>query len=1022
MRSVVQRAVAAGLLLGISEWLVTLPSAWGLMLSHSERARYLASSAALSVSLVVLLSLFGRRALGWVEDAVGEVGVRRRLWLVTALPSGLLAGLLAWSLTGGRRVADLALRPLLVLAFSLGIAFASAALLQFLRALVVEDRRRARVASAVALALLTPTLLLADVRVLPRLYPAFHLGLSVASLASATLFGALDPGLSLGRFARAASRLVPALAILALPFAVYSLVSMQSAPNLGYVVEERAPLTGKALSLVMALSPAEERPDDSEADVRARAAGAIGIELPDPNILLITVDALRADRLEAYGGEGLTPQLDALARESVVFLRAYTPTPHTSYALTSMLTGKYLRPVLELPDAPTDHPTLPEILRQYGHRTAAFFPPAIFFVDAGRFASLEANGFGFEYQKKMYASAHERIGQLEVYLEEVGAERPLFVWVHLFEPHEPYDPDPRFRRGDSAEARYDGEVAASDDAIGGLVRSFRAARPGATVIISADHGEEFGDHGGHFHGSTLYEEQVSVPLLWSTPGIEARTSERPVELVDIATTVLASLGIPRDARMRGDDIGPLLRGEEESGPDYAFAGIGDERMIVDGRYKAICSAGRPTCRLYDLETDPRERRNLAAEDPERAAAMRAALGAFIGSIPRVEAIAMQGEHAWPEPLARAALGDPTVGPDVLPLLGDGRVAVREAAARAMASLRYPPARPILARLMEGDVDPSVRAEAALALLAAEDARGASPAREIIDRGDATEGGVERARRAALLLAGAGDAHGLSVLLALVVEGAADEETRRSAVEALGQLRRAADRPETTKALLPLLRDVRLRADVARALGSIGARAAADALHTALEFERYAPAREAEAEALVALGDRRVRAQIVRFLGMESSIPNGVALLAAAGERGYPLLPLSEGLRGLGGEWRCLEGGCVPGASAALSFGAARRATRATPSRVVLRVHGVEGSALGLDERALRPLRAGWQEVSFAFEDNPSLVALRVVGDAMVFGAVRVPQTEEIPPPAPEPWQEEGGEGEGASQASSLPSR
>src|SRR5690606_30494727 len=123
--------------------------------------------------------------------------------------------------------------------------------------------------------------------------------------------------------------------------------------------------------------------------------------------LLVTVDTLRADRLGAYGGRDLTPSMDALAAEGRVFGRAYTPTPHTSYALSSLLTGKYLRPVLELSRAPTDHPTLPDLLRRYGYRTAAFYPPAIFFVDAARFEALEARGFGFEYRKAMFAPAEE---------------------------------------------------------------------------------------------------------------------------------------------------------------------------------------------------------------------------------------------------------------------------------------------------------------------------------------------------------------------------------------------------------------------------------------------------------------------------------------------------------------------------------------------------------------------------------------------------------------------------------------
>jgi arylsulfatase A-like enzyme len=212
----------------------------------------------------------------------------------------------------------------------------------------------------------------------------------------------------------------------------------------------------------------------------------------------------------------------------VLFERAYTPTPHTSYALSSLFTGKFLRQVLSLPNAPSEHPALPELLREHGYRTAAFYPPAVFFVDAERFKTLAERRFGFEYAKEMFAPAAERVRQLDRYLAQVEAGRSLFVWVHLFEPHEPYDPPPAFARGERPVERYDAEVSAADAAVGELVRTFRRSRPGALVIVTSDHGEEFGEHGGEHHGTSLYDEQVRVPLLWSAPGkLAAHVAERP---------------------------------------------------------------------------------------------------------------------------------------------------------------------------------------------------------------------------------------------------------------------------------------------------------------------------------------------------------------------------------------------------------------------------------------------------------------------------------------------------------------
>ena len=105
-------------------------------------------------------------------------------------------------------------------------------------------------------------------------------------------------------------------------------------------------------------------------------------------------------------------------------------------------------------------------------------------------------------------------------------------------------------------------MRAADAAVGQLVTAFRRARPGAVVILTADHGEEFGDHGGHHHGTTLFEEQVRVPLLWSAPDrAPAHHVGTAVEILDITTTLLSALGIPREARMRGDDLGSVARAD-----------------------------------------------------------------------------------------------------------------------------------------------------------------------------------------------------------------------------------------------------------------------------------------------------------------------------------------------------------------------------------------------------------------------------------------------------------------------------
>lgn len=997
------RALLAGLLVAAIELaLARGGTTWSLFLGDAERNQYVGLAfltAAGATALVFGMGLLLRRVS---DDAV----FRGRI--LSALTFACLAVLL-YLLTDGRRVRDAALRwP--------GVAVLSAGggALVMKASPWLETRARAGGSALLAgvFALLAGAAAVVDATLLLRLYPAFHAALAALVVVAAALGAWLLP-LPLGRVGAHAGfavgmRALSVVLVLALLATPAALVRASLAPNLTFVVAEYTSVTGKLLQLALRVAP--EREDDEVVGVSAGDGGVTqpaetrsGLRLESRNVLLITVDALRADRI---GGErGLTPHVDALAAESAVFSHAYTPTPHTSYALSSMLTGKYLRPVLELPNAPREHVALPELLRRYGMRTAAFYPPAIFFVDAHRFEALREGHFGFEYRKEMFASAQARVPQLREYLEsldaEPGAERDVFVWVHLFEPHEPYEPDPRFARGDSAEERYDGEVAAVDDAIHQLVRVFREHRPGATVVISADHGEEFGDHGGLYHGSTLYEEQVRIPLIWSTPGlVPARVLPAPVELVDVATTLLAALAIPRDARMRGDDLGPLLV-HGEGGPAYAFAEVGDARMVTDGVYKAICESDSNRCQLYDLAADPRERRNLAGEDPATLSRLREELGRFVGSIPRVEALALAGQQGWPEALARAELGDATSAPGLVPLLGDERAAVRAAAARLLGRLRHAPALGTLLRLRDEDPEVSVKDEAALASLALGEASSADVVRAIAQREGAT---LELQRRAALALAERGDASLGGVLDAWAGDPDAGEDARSRVIAILGELRQTRSVPT----LIALLADVRLGPVAATALGAIGDRRAIAPLRLQLQNERYLDARAAEAAALVQLGDRSVVTEIQRFLGMEQPLPGGIDLLEALGELARPSsrgVLLASTPEALVGTWTCSAEGCAAPTRSQLLF-----PTEGGPAgdlQVVCASRSAAGGTVQIGDGS-HAVSAGHDQAAVRFTGRLRTLDLLTSSGVTVSACVVVPAQAELPPPAPEPYAEDAG--------------
>src|SRR5262249_20720174 len=144
--------------------------------------------------------------------------------------------------------------------------------------------------------------------------------------------------------------------------------------------------------------------------------------------------------------------------------------------------------------------------------------------------------------------------------------------------------------------------------VGLIVDAVRKARPGAVVLVTADHGEEFGEHGGRYHGSSVYEEQVRVPLLISAPGLlKSRRVSQPVQLVDLLPTVLAGLNIPRPARVRGTDLGPLLVGKPpapgfEEG--FAFAETDEQTLLARGELRLVCARKIGACALYDLARDP----------------------------------------------------------------------------------------------------------------------------------------------------------------------------------------------------------------------------------------------------------------------------------------------------------------------------------------------------------------------------------------------------------------------------------
>jgi choline-sulfatase len=367
-----------------------------------------------------------------------------------------------------------------------------------------------------------------------------------------------------------------------------------------------------------------------------------------PHILLITLDTTRADHIGAYGYTlARTPQLDRLAAEGVLFERAVAAAPITLPAHASVLTARY----------PFSHgvrnngtfslsasmPTLATALHAAGYRTAAFVSA---FVLDRRFGL--ARGFD-RYDDHMETGAPataelERRGDRSAlaagaWLAEHARERgPFFLWLHLYDPHDPYDPPPPFRDA-FADRPYDGEIAFDDDVVRSLVDRLDRADVLASTIVAVigDHGESLGDHGEVTHSMFVYESALRVPMILRWPGrLRAGTRVRAlVRGIDLAPTLLDLAGLPSLDGAQGQSLVPLVRAGT-AGPASAYGETyfplfymdwAPLKSIQDDRWKFIDA---PMPELYDLAADPREQTNLAAREPARVAALGRALASLAG--------------------------------------------------------------------------------------------------------------------------------------------------------------------------------------------------------------------------------------------------------------------------------------------------------------------------------------------------------------------------------------------------------
>ena len=375
-----------------------------------------------------------------------------------------------------------------------------------------------------------------------------------------------------------------------------------------------------------------------------------------PDVFLITIDTLRADHVGCYGYKQVeTPALDALAADGVSFTQAFTHSPITNTSHITIMTG--LLPSVHgvtdfgVPLSP-QHVTAAELLKRRGYQTAAFIGAVI--LDSNTLAPGLDRGFDFYDNFPAKTETKQRWGRVERRGMEVVAHAeswfekhragPHFVWVHLYDPHDPYEPPSPFSEK-YKDHLYDGEIAYADSAVANWITFLKKAGvyDNAIIVVTGDHGEGLGEHGEETHGLFLYDSTLHVPLILKTAGAvhHGTVIDSQVRTTDILPTILSAAGVAAPAELNGESLLPLLEqtnnaqtssnrtlfGETDYPLRWGWAPL---RALRADNTKWI-QAPRPE--LYDLQADPKELKNLYTAGSSKTQSMQAEMAKWKAKLP-----------------------------------------------------------------------------------------------------------------------------------------------------------------------------------------------------------------------------------------------------------------------------------------------------------------------------------------------------------------------------------------------------
>jgi arylsulfatase A-like enzyme len=623
--------------------------------------------------------------LGWLwhrSEAVG--GVRRRVWQEPARSgAALVAVTLGWlgvsfstfgALALYRRVFASELVHNLALSISVPLVVVMAAALVYFTTgpLAASLGRLGSKIAILAASAATALVLLAGwaigliflgEEIWKNLAPTIYLPVVIVGICSAA--GAVLADFRRVRWALAVVGLV------ALPVGAVGIFG-ETSKELRLAIEYRETGTGFVTKLTSSTREHGFAAAKMNSDRRARGESAVcgpKIESPSlgdigridadaPDIVWVTVDALRWDHtsLAGPGQPGFerdtTPHLARHARQAAVFEQAYTPAASTRQTFRALFTGVHPSmiepprgPIYALTIAEEQH-TIAEFLREAGYKTYAYSSDAyIFSREHGALQGFQfIDETPYDQKQEIGYTAPLIVDQLIEDLDradsEDGGDSPKFIWTHLIEPHAPFavGPDPQVDYGPEEIDRYDEAIYFTDTQLGRLldhVAKRQETHP-TYVVITADHGEAWGEHGQRRHGYTVFQEEVHVPILVWGPNIEPAGHSQPVNVLDLYPTTfdLAGLDVPRGSC--GQSLAESLRTGDEPAERPVFVEQIPDRSrthfsagFIRGTDKIVIQPKADAVSLYDLNEDPGEQNDLAAEQPERLAEHLDALGKYL---------------------------------------------------------------------------------------------------------------------------------------------------------------------------------------------------------------------------------------------------------------------------------------------------------------------------------------------------------------------------------------------------------